>query len=317
MRRYRLFWGLLLLVPSYGYSQQARLTGKVSLDSGWAHKFYISRMPGFDYMFTASRALIIAEGDIDNTGNFSASFAATKDESLYRLHFIRKGDPASTLIIGSRDVNHVFFVAKQSDQINFHKDARQPIAQSGISGSKANDELNALLKSADNDITDNNVLIATADGSLSQLLGLLAISRTYGLNTDKRHHVSDILAGYDQRNPYGAHIFQEYRADANYWKLYLAGCVLVIAAVTVYGYGFYKRRAISKVWRELSQREMDIVRLILSGKSNKEVALVLNIELSTVKTHVNNIYAKLGINNRKDLDRYRDLIGKPVSQHIE
>ncbi len=76
-------------------------------------------MPGFDYMFTTSRALIIAEGDIDTGGNFSINFPATKDESLYRLHFIRKGDPASTLIIGSRDVNHVFFIAKQGDQIDF------------------------------------------------------------------------------------------------------------------------------------------------------------------------------------------------------
>lgn len=312
MKRYRFFLGLLLLVPAYGYGQQARLSGKVTLDTGWARKFYICRMPGLDYMFTASKALIIAEGDIDSAGNFSANFPATKYESLYRLHFIRKGDPPSTLIIGSRDVNHVFFIAKQADHIIFEKAGGQPVRQSGISGSKANDELNALIRLADNDTTGNGTLLDAADRSASQLVGLLAINHTSGLNEAQKEHVRKLLAHYDQHNAYGTHIFREYR-DRNYWKLYLACGILLTTGVLLYGYRFYKRRAILKIWRELSQREMDIVGLILSGKSNKEVAQALNIELSTVKTHVNNIYAKLRVNNRKDLDRYKDVISKPVA----
>ncbi len=308
MKRYRLFLALLLLLPALGYGQLARLSGKVSLDPGWARKFYVCRMPAFDYMFTTSSALIIAEGDIDTAGNFSVNFPAGKDESLYRLHFIRKGDPASTLIIGSREVNHVFFIAKQDDQVNFEKVAGLIISQSGISGSKANSELNALLRLADDDTTGNNAFIAIADKSTSQLVGLLAISRTDKLSDGQKEKVSDVLARFDQRNAYGAHILQEYRTT-NYWKLYLAGGILLFAALSLYGYLFYKRHAILKIWRELSQREMDIVGLILSGKSNKEVALALDIELSTVKTHVNNIYAKLGVNNRKDLDRYKDFVG--------
>lgn len=307
MRRWRLFLGLLLLVPALGYGQVARLSGKVSLDTGWARKFYICRMPGFDYMFTTSNALIIAEGDIDTAGNFSVNFPATEDESLYRLHFIRKGDPASTLIIGSGDVNHVFFIAKQADRISFEKATGLPISQSGISGSNANSELNALLRVAGDDTTGNNGFIYIADRSTSQLVGLLAISHTDKLTDGQKEKVSELLAHYDQHNTYGAHIFREYRTT-NYWKLYLAGGVLLIAALLLYGYLFYKRRAILKIWHELSQREMDIVGHILSGKSNKEVALALNIEVSTVKTHVNNIYAKLGVNNRKDLDRYKGLV---------
>jgi len=306
----------LLFVPVYGYSQQARLTGKVSLDSGWARKFYISHLPGFDYMFTASKALIIAEGDIDTAGNFSVNFPAAKDESLYRLHFIRKGDPASTLIIGSRDVNHVFFIAKQADQIDFEKTTGMHIHQSDISGSKTNSELNALFRLADNDTSGNNNFISLADRSTSQLVGLLAISRTADLSDEQRERVRDVLARYDQHNAYGAHIFREYR-NTNYWKLYLVGGILLIAPLSLYGYRVYKRRTILGIWRELSQREMDIVGLILSGKSNKEVALALSIELSTVKTHVNNIYAKLGVNNRKDLDRYKDFINSYHTRPVQ
>jgi DNA-binding CsgD family transcriptional regulator len=302
-----LFLVLLLFVPALGYSQVARLSGKVMLDTGWARKFYVCRMPGFDYMFTTSNAMITAEGDIDKAGNFSVDLPATPDEALYRLHFIRKGDPAATLIIGSRDVNHVFFIAKQADQINFEKTRGLPIGQSGISGSKANSELNALLRLAANDTTGNNTLISIAGASTSQLVGLLAISRTDKLSDAQKERVSGILSHYDQHNAYGAHILPEYRT-INYWKLYMAGGILLFAALSLYGYVFYKRRAVLNTWRELSQREMDIVGLILSGKSNKEVALALNIELSTVKTHVNNIYAKLGVANRKDLDRYKEFL---------
>ncbi len=314
MRRCRLFLGVLLLVPGFGYGQLARLSGKVSLDIGWARKFYVCRMPGFDYMFTTSNALIIAQGDIDTAGNFSVNFPATKDESLYRLHFIRKGDSSVNAHHRQpmQDVNPCLLHCKAGyDQINFRKNtgpAHQ--CQSGIAGgSKANAGLNALLRLAANDTTGNSTFIAIADTSASQLVGLLAISRTDKLSDGQKEQVRDLLARYDAHNVYGKpHIFQEYRTT-NYWKLYLAGGVLLVAALSLYGYLFYKRRAILKIWRELSQREMDIVGLILSGKSNKEVALALNIELSTVKTHVNNIYAKLGVNNRKDLDRYKDFIG--------
>lgn len=308
MRRHKLLLGILLLITACSYGQQAKLSGHVILDTSWARKFYVSRLPGFDQMFTASRALIIVEGDIDTAGNFSINFPAGKNEALYRLHFIRKGDPASTLIIGSRDVNHVFFIAKQADEIHFKKQQGQPVSQSDISGSKANSELNALFKLAEDDTAGNNAFISIADKSTSPLAGLLAISHAAGLNDKQKEWVHDILARYNQHTAYGAHIFQEYTIS-NEWKLYVAGGILFVIALAIYGYRFYKRKAVLRIWRELSQREMDIVGLILSGKSNKEVALTLNIELSTVKTHVNNIYAKLGVSNRKDLDIYKDLIG--------
>ncbi|MCL3778965.1 response regulator transcription factor [Prolixibacteraceae bacterium JC049] len=48
----------------------------------------------------------------------------------------------------------------------------------------------------------------------------------------------------------------------------------------------------------LTQKEREILDLIAAGKTNKEVALQLHVELSTVKTHVNNIYKKMGVSNR-------------------
>ena len=48
----------------------------------------------------------------------------------------------------------------------------------------------------------------------------------------------------------------------------------------------------------LSRRELEILILIVEGLSNQEIADRSYIALSTVKTHINNIYAKYGINSR-------------------
>ncbi|MEM6802261.1 MAG: LuxR C-terminal-related transcriptional regulator [Bacteroidota bacterium] len=52
---------------------------------------------------------------------------------------------------------------------------------------------------------------------------------------------------------------------------------------------------------KLSNQEEKIVNLIVEGKSNKEIADELSVSHSTIKTHVNNIYAKLQIANRTEL----------------
>ncbi|MHA7057911.1 LuxR C-terminal-related transcriptional regulator [Aquimarina sp. M1] len=51
----------------------------------------------------------------------------------------------------------------------------------------------------------------------------------------------------------------------------------------------------------LSKQENTIKKLIISGKSNKEIAHELFISINTVKTHISNIYSKLNISNRKEL----------------
>jgi LuxR family maltose regulon positive regulatory protein len=48
----------------------------------------------------------------------------------------------------------------------------------------------------------------------------------------------------------------------------------------------------------LSARELEVLRLIASGKSNAEVARTLVIAISTVKTHTNSIFSKLQVTDR-------------------
>ncbi|NKI30437.1 response regulator transcription factor [Croceivirga thetidis] len=52
---------------------------------------------------------------------------------------------------------------------------------------------------------------------------------------------------------------------------------------------------------ELTERQREVYNLILSGKTNKEIMTELFIEQSTLKTHINQIYKKLNIKNRREL----------------
>jgi DNA-binding CsgD family transcriptional regulator len=51
----------------------------------------------------------------------------------------------------------------------------------------------------------------------------------------------------------------------------------------------------------LSQREEQVVRLLLQGKSNKLIALALGISDRTVEFHLKNIYTKLQVRSRVEL----------------
>jgi LuxR family maltose regulon positive regulatory protein len=48
----------------------------------------------------------------------------------------------------------------------------------------------------------------------------------------------------------------------------------------------------------LSERELEVLRLMEQGASNQEIAEGLVLALSTVKSHVRNILSKLGVSNR-------------------
>jgi LuxR family maltose regulon positive regulatory protein len=49
----------------------------------------------------------------------------------------------------------------------------------------------------------------------------------------------------------------------------------------------------------LSERELDVLRLLESELNGPDIARELTVSLATVRTHTSNIYAKLGVNNRR------------------
>jgi two-component system, NarL family, response regulator LiaR len=59
----------------------------------------------------------------------------------------------------------------------------------------------------------------------------------------------------------------------------------------------------------LTEREVDVLRLLAQGQANKQIARNLQIGEKTVKTHVSNILAKLGVPSRTQAALYAVRIG--------
>jgi len=62
---------------------------------------------------------------------------------------------------------------------------------------------------------------------------------------------------------------------------------------------------ISEIRENLTEREQEIVKWVIHGMTNKEVATQLGISDKTVKTHLSNIFSKLKVSRRLELLLYR------------
>jgi len=52
--------------------------------------------------------------------------------------------------------------------------------------------------------------------------------------------------------------------------------------------------------KDLSKREQDVFGLLLKGKSNKDIALFLEISQKTVEEHLTSVYLKIGVKSRSE-----------------
>lgn len=60
------------------------------------------------------------------------------------------------------------------------------------------------------------------------------------------------------------------------------------------------RAALGEPTAAFTQRELDVLRLIIAGRRNAEIATELSISLRTAEFHVSNILSKLGARSRTD-----------------
>lgn len=96
-----------------------------------------------------------------------------------------------------------------------------------------------------------------------------------------------------------AFLTQEVVAEKYAWSKILN----LVLGILIIGLGgvFYFQRKKKLGFTPLSRQEQNIQNLIIEGKSNKEIASELFISLSTVKSHITNIYNKLQVSGRQEL----------------
>jgi DNA-binding NarL/FixJ family response regulator len=102
----------------------------------------------------------------------------------------------------------------------------------------------------------------------------------------------------------GEEVFQAFRAGAAGFVVKEMPLDRLLEAIrTVYaGEQFIPPQVAMRIGErqlaQLSPREMDVLKLVARGLSNKEIAAQLGLVVGTVKIHVANLFAKLGVSDR-------------------
>lgn len=299
------------------------IKGKMNIDITWQRVVYLSLIPSFDQLNSMSNQMIIESSEMDESGRFlfETDYLPTENH-IYRIHLSKKGDPPASLILGGKDENHLFLIANNKSNLLIETlNSETLFGNVEISGSlpaKMLREIDEMLLFADtanfNSTSLKRELMEKAlDEKLRQFADtcsfpLVALYALY--KTDFESNIAENPVFYnrflekweDEKSSY----FEEFRKAIPRENVRPNDSILFGFAGLVLGamltFFILKRKPKKPVLSEtLTVQERKIFSLIEAGKSNKEISSELNIEISTVKSHVNNLYSKLKINSRKEI----------------
>jgi DNA-binding CsgD family transcriptional regulator len=329
---YSLF-AIIYSIQLFGFDY--KIEGTIYLPDGWSNSIYLSAINSFDERNTASEDFIINTATIDSAGRFSFTGKNLPDsDRLYRLHVCKTGDPLSTIIIGGNEENHIHFIMNNNSQITAYPDSMLL-----FHNYRFNNEANVILNEMSEQIrfwkthqkTNGlrsrefnqaeleiylKTFVDTCHWSLLQLIALneLDIEANYDINKELYYKVKHKLAGQDSGSPYYKAFDQQLAfidfktkstsTSSAYWWLILPVAFVLFGVIRLVMSPGSKRKLNNKLLA-LSLQERKIFDLLVDGLSNKEISSHLHIELSTVKSHVYNIYSKLDIKSRKEVVKFK------------
>jgi DNA-binding NarL/FixJ family response regulator len=114
---------------------------------------------------------------------------------------------------------------------------------------------------------------------------------TYDDEADLLPAIEAGTTGYLLKDATQEELFQAVRAAAR-------GESVLSPAVATRLLGHVRRPSTSPDAEPLSQRELEVLRLVARGATNREAARKLFISEASVKTHLLHVYAKLGVKDR-------------------
>ncbi len=317
---------LLIIVISIflSFHIQAKIQGKIVTDSTWNKSVYISLIPDFSKLNSMSNQMIIDKAELNNDGKFNFSTDYFLPEFyFYRLHLSKKGNPPASLIIGGDDQNYFFFISNKKTDITINSyDTTALFKNTEILNSpqtKLLCEVNKMLLYVDTtnfyntplkrDLMENALdekLRQFADTCSFPLVALYAIYKSNfedHVKSNPDFYVRFLEKWRNEKSPY----FKKFREtipikkSRNYSAIFYAISGFGIGVLLMLFIFKSKRKTNKNPIQDLTVQERNIFGLLQLGKSNKEISDELNISLSTVKSHVNNIFSKMNIKSRKEI----------------
>jgi DNA-binding CsgD family transcriptional regulator len=327
--------GVLILLftityPGFKLNAQPGIRGRITLDTiFWAPVAYLSVIPDFTQMYTMSNESIIQRAAIDREGlfNFDGSKLAPGDR-LYRIHFSKNGNPEASLIIGGQEENHLFLIANNKADIGvlIHGGSNL-LSQITFAGYAPNKELQQINQIAgfldtldyygpavNRDFVRQAVydkLRQFADTCSNPLISLYALyhSRFESDYANNSAYYDKYLHKWKNEN---SEYFRAFRAQLpvkespKILRPLLFGLAFLLAIAGGFIFMRYRKKEGKNPYQSLTVQERKIFGLLKDGRSNKEISDECGISLSTVKSHVNNIYSKLNISSRTDVMDYAE-----------
>ncbi len=293
---------IFLSLISIGLNAQTNISGYIPTNDSIIDKQLISL--SIKSINSTEESYIIATGQLDKNGFFSINQELSNEERLY------------TLTINNNEGSSENFILSNNDSLFFHK-SNTPfkVFTNTNNADKEWQKLKKIIEKQNIDINeirnytkDSLKILAIKLLSIKELKNRKLLKKDIFLNTEyysnllKELKLSEINA-----NEYvfleKELAFHNLKSIENKYSIsrlinFILGFLLLISIVFLFSSKIVKTK---KENHELSKQELNVKKLILDGKSNKDIAEDLFISLSTVKTHITNIYNKLNVSNRTEL----------------
>ncbi len=304
---------------------QAPVSGYITMDQPeeWENKVFLSSIDQEQSKGTY-HTIPIASATIDKDGFFAFDqheFAG--DDRMYKVE-LRPLSIQEKKKLSNKIKNYRLFITSKKDTVFFNKN--KTMFGSYTTTNKADLEwrklkkFNARFENLTSDFDTQQYLLETK-GYVKDSLQILLV-KLIGIKAldDKNLLEKDI-----KKNPkYYIDLLQELKSSEldpstyiylenkltvisqkltnkkYHMSLWVNGIAIFVIIVLI-SFIFISKKRRNTHSPSLSKQEQIVKHLIQSGKSNKEIANELFVSISTVKTHISNIYSKLNISNRQEL----------------
>lgn len=297
----------ILIIATHSFSQSS-ISGYVD-DIGQANNDAIVYLMEFNKKYSVSKKeqQIISSTKVDSNGYFSFTSDLPKSPRFYYVSVEKK----------NRNVLSKRFLLSNGDSVFFRKSI--PLLSFYQTNSTSDKEFKKLINFSNqiqkkstflDDIRsytkDSLQILAVKLISLKELEKKQLLDKDIVLN--KRYYAA-LLEEFKESNINPSEYlffelklakFQIAKVEEDYMISKSLNILLFVLIVGVLLY-FYRFRNPKEELVSLSKQELAIKNLILKQKTNKEIASELFISVSTVKTHITNIYKKLQVVNRAEL----------------